>query len=365
MKKALVLLVFVTLFGLSLWAQVSLNFSPRSIQVNELKPFDFDPISPQEQPQITTLTITNTGAPEYIKLEVRLKWNETYIIKPAEVRLITREPLGNGQSIIISNRDLITEEGGLDLRPDGSINIGLMDVLDQLPELSQAAMAGFFPDGTLKFEVMAKRESQATWETNTDFRLTVRNLTTITLQSPGKPIGQMPPVIGELPVNYFWHALATGFNDHYLQIKEFAPLSPPQTSNIASTGRKVYDDIAESGFNQYMPLNDGYYYAWKVYSPLFGPTSPKVVRRGQNQPKKVESNWYVFRYVAHHDQSNESQEVQAMLNTLNNSTLATLLNLGYTPTGEVVYQGKSYSGQEAINILNTLLNQDIEVQLLQ
>jgi hypothetical protein len=39
------------------------------------------------------------------------------------------------------------------------------------------------------------------------------------------------------------------------------------------------------------------------------------------------------------------------------------MNLGYTPTGAVIFEGRTYTGQEALDILSSLVGKDLTVEI--
>ncbi|MDD5536778.1 MAG: hypothetical protein PHS36_06345, partial [Candidatus Cloacimonetes bacterium] len=81
------------------------------------------------------------------------------------------------------------------------------------------------------------------------------------------------------------------------------------------------------------------------------------------QDNPYASSWFVFRYIADEGGDQSPEDVQAILTMLKNPALWNLINMGYTPTGEVIYEGRTYRGQDAIDILNSLIGKEIEVKV--
>jgi hypothetical protein len=366
MKQALIILSLLCLC-FSLQAQVSATFSPREIQMNQVNTFTFDPVDPASQPILTHLTVMNQGAEQKIKLQVVLKWNNSVIIQPNQAVFISRDVLATGASLVLNNRDLITEQSSVYFEPEGSINIDIIDVMENYPTLEQAVLSGYFPDGQLRMEVSVKAENSPVWEDTDTFTISIRNAGAIYLISPGKAIGQLPSIVENIPVSFLWNAINTGFNEQSIVVKEFPPSIPPTSSTVAQTGTEVYRTPqganAASGFSEYIPFNDEYYYAWRVYTPLYDETNFIEVDRSTSSGNFVASEWFVFRYMAEDMGDLGPEDVQDMLNALGSSQLINLLNLGYTPTGDVIYEGRVYRGQDAIDIINSLLGKEIEVEI--
>ena len=366
MKRILVILG-MAVFCLGLGAAVTATFSPSELQVNKLSTFTFDPVSPQGQPILTHLTVTNLGATEKVIVQLVLKWNSNELIKPGEAVYISRQPLPTGQSLVLSNRDLVSEQGGIRLEPapGSSVNIDIMDVIENFPTLEGAVLSGYFPDGELLLETSVKAVSAANWENTSVFRIKVRNAGAIYPISPGKVIGQVAPSVKDIPVSFLWNSINTGFdfNQQQIVIKEFPPNSPPSFSTVAQTGVEIYRRAADSGFSDYIPFSDKYYYAWQVYTPIIDQTNIPAPDKAAPLGKSLASEWFVFRYLAEDMDAPNPEDVQAMLNILGNSYLIHLLNMGYAPTGEVLLDGRRYTGQDAVDILASLAGKEIHVEL--
>lgn len=365
MKRISAIIFIICLLGVGLHGTVSLSFSPSQIRVNELKTLSFDPIMPQAQPLLTTLTISNKGAADKINLEIALSWNGEYIIHPGEARFISKEELGAGDApLVLTNRDMISQEGSQYFDKDGDINIDIFDILSDMSNLKDAALAGSFPDGILAMEVKAKPSNARSWKSSR-FTITVRNLNSITLLSPGKPIGQLAPQVNDLPASFYWQVQKTDFNkNEYLRIFEFPPSRPPTITNIETAGRKVYDEIAFSGFSEFLPFNDGYTYAWQVYMPLYDIYNPSLEDKRNPDGNVLRSNWYVFQYNANKEDAEAIDEFQAALNMLNNRTIDNARNLGYIPLGEVIIEGRTYRGMEAIDAIMDLIGTVFDAELM-
>ncbi|MCB5278792.1 MAG: hypothetical protein LHW59_04650 [Candidatus Cloacimonetes bacterium] len=363
--KRILIIVAVLLVCLNMWA-IDLRFNPPVIEVNQLSTFSFDPVAPESQPILTNLTITNDNVPQKIKLQVVVKWNNTPILDEGEAIFISINELGSREVLLLSNRDLITEQSS-QYFVEESVNIDFMDIIESISTLEEAVLSGYFPDGNLRLEVSVKPEEENNWTETALFTIRVRNAGGIFLASPGAQIGQKAPEVNDLPVSFIWNAVNTGFNEQHIVIREFPPNNPPSLSNINNSGTVVLQkEGVDSGFSDYIPFNDGYYYAWQVYIPLYDEThyhAPAPDRAGKIA-KQQESPWFVFRYVMNADGSSSSEDIQAMLNVLQNSELLNLQGLGYSPTGEIIYDGRLYRGQDALDILSSLIGKQLTIKVI-
>ncbi|MCB5263046.1 MAG: hypothetical protein LHW64_03850 [Candidatus Cloacimonetes bacterium] len=366
MKRTLII-ISLALFCFGLSAAVNATFSTKEILLNQLSVFTFDPVNPQDQPILTTLSITNGAEEQKVKIQVVLKWNNAVLIQPNQVVFITRQAMPPNGMITADNRDLITEGSSLDIQPFSNINVDLIEVMKNNPLMKEAALSGYFPDGEIKMEVSVKGENTANWDNTATFSIKIRNAGAIYPLSPGKVIGQVPPIVKDIPVSFLWNAINTGFNEQLIVIKEFPPNGPPSRSTVAQTGTDIYrtpeGGNAASGFSDYIPFTNKNYYAWRVYTPIFDQTNPIEIDKSPSQGNFLASDWFVFRYMADDVDAPSPDEVQALLNILGNAQLINFLNLGFTPTGEVIFEGRKYTGQDAIDILNSLVGKDIKVEI--
>jgi len=361
--KHLIYTIMLLLFISSLAAQgFDVEFQPKTLMVNGFSTFDVDPLNPQAQPLLSTLRVSNNGAMQHFDLQVQIKWNNVVIVAEGEALFRSISELGAGATLNLSNRDLVSNESGMYLISE--TNIDLMQAVSSYPTLEDALLAGYFPDGNLELHVAIKAQSESEWEDSDVFTLVIRNAGSIFLSSPGNRINQVPAVISGLPLSFIWNSVATPFNDQYLLIKEFAPNEMPESQSVQSRGAVVFHQKSESGFAEYLPFKDGCYYAWQVYTPLHdgsNPYSPDL--RNPNSPKRLESDWFVFRYAEDELGEMISQEMLGFLSQIQNQELLNLLLKGFKPTGEVILDGRSYKGDEALAILESLVGKNLQIEI--
>jgi len=365
MKRILVIIVSAFL-AVSLWgAGLSLSFSPQSVQVNQMSTFSFDPMNPSSQPVMTTLRIDST-IDQKIEMQLRVQWNNTDLIVPPAF-YTSINSVGPDNPIILTNRDLITNQDSEYFT--GNNNIEVMDVVEANPVLENAVFSGYFPDGALKIVIDIRPQGIRNWEQTGTFTINIRNAGAVLLSTPGVRIGQTPPQISQKPVSFQWNAVNTGFNDQKLIIREFPSSNPPTASTVSTSGAVVYQtDSAQgvstsSGFSEYLPFVPGSYYAWEVYVPIFDEFNPKIIRNNPPRTFRIESPWFVFRFAAEEAGDTSTNDLQATLSMLGRTAIQSLLNLGYTPTGDVIFEGRRYTGQEALDLLGTLVGKQFTVRL--
>ncbi|MCK9308970.1 MAG: hypothetical protein PHH43_05645 [Candidatus Cloacimonetes bacterium] len=341
---------------------VSCYFSPSSVELNTMNTISFDPNEPLSQPMLTTLTINDITT--RIELMVSVYWNGNQLVDINFESVPGASFPGNVAQL--NNRQLISNQGDSRFMTVGG-DISVEDVINSNPLLKDAVLAGYFPDGNLELRVKVQEYASGNWtEPNIPavFTIKIRNAGAINLQSPGVAIGQTPPQISERPVSFFWNSVSTGFaaNKNTITIREYPPNNPPNPSSVGNTGNIFHTNTdVNSGFAEFLPFNPGNYYAWQISTQL---VNEFTHNRSQTTPTVSKSNWYVFKFVNESD--NESQTVadmQAQLNFLDSDILRNLLTQGYTPVGTVIYEGRTYTGQDALDLLSGLVGKEIEVQI--
>lgn len=372
MKNISMLLMVFILIPILGWSVLNTSFFPGSVEVNTMSTISFDPQEPLSQPQLTTLTITENQLPAgKIDLKVVVFWNNMKLVE-ADFESWDENwgtLVGNTRQVQMSNRHLISEVGHPDFKNKGNNNISVDNVINANPTLKEAVLAGYFPDGNLELRIWVRNWQAGAWENPSGspavFTIKIRNAGAINLISPGVAVGITPPQISQRPISFQWNSVSTGFNKSSIVIKEYPANNPPSVNNIESTGNVFYSNTdVTSGFSDFLSFNPGNYYAWQIKTTLFNEHVPNTGNKNPALQPEVKSNWYVFRYVLESQNTNEAaSEMQAQLNMLNNSALRGILAQGYTLVGTVIFEGRTYSGQDALDILSGLAGKDIQVQL--
>ncbi|MDD2331908.1 MAG: hypothetical protein PHI68_04555 [Candidatus Cloacimonetes bacterium] len=364
MKK--ILLFTLTVFGLlSLCAQPTAVFSPQNIFMNNLSTASFDPVKPQEQPVMTTLTISNITGP--FKMRAQLKWNNQDLLPRNGIVFESEDDITG--TISVTNRDLITNSNSLFFKSP-TPSVSLDQIINSVPILEEAMFAGYFPDGTLIMQVEFSVAPYSVWTAPASFVIRIQNAGNITLLYPGVPIGQNPPLVSTVPVTFLWNNVLTGQNTCSILVKEFPPTLMPNAENVTRQGSVLYQSPSDDKnppvfqFSEFLPFRDGYYYAWQVSSTLYNEKNWKVVQREQGSGGgSLVSNWFVFRFTSDTTTGTMPQEFEAILSFLNDPAIQNLLGQGYSPTGVVVLNGRTYTGQEALDLINSLIGENMQVNI--
>lgn len=363
--KRLYYIVVLMLMGSSLWAEgFNVRFTPKRLMVNNFSTFDVDPLHPESQPFLTNFTVSKTGTAERFEMQVQIKWNNAVIVGENEAIYRSIPEVSESTPMTLTNRDLVSNQSGVYLHSEA--NIDLMQAVKAYPTLEEALLAGYFPDGDLQLYVSVRTLGGSLWEASDVFTLVVRNAGAIYLNSPGRRINQVPPQVSNLPVSFFWNSVATTFNDQYLIIKEFAPSEMPQSHSVQTRGAVVYHSPlpVESGFSDYLPFNAGCYYAWQVYTPLRDGSNPYTPdARNASDKQRLASAWNVFQYVDDSQDELAAAELYSILSQWSNQAITDLLMQGYRPTGEVILDGRSYNGAEAMDIMNNLAGKEYQLRI--
>ncbi len=363
MKRLTLTFLVFGLFGYMLSAAITAQFTPSSIDVNVLNTTSFDPDSPHSQPIMAQLIVRNTDLETRFDLRVIVKWNGAEILS-AYMR--SREPIAEGGQLVLTNRDFLhTGTNELFSRMPGFTNsMAMEDILNHSPVLKGAVMAGYFPDGTLLQEVSVKTIDETNWSTPTSFSIIIRNASSIFLAHPGVPIGSNPTTMSTKPLTFMWNSTATGFNEFSIMIKQFAPNSPPTSSNVNNTGTIFYQSNNVSGgtFSEFLPFMDNNFYAWRISTGVYNEAAPA----GSRYPAgTAHSNWFVFKFSSDTSQGSgqdTAQELLGLLNMLNNSFLQSLLS-NFSLTGTIILDGQVYTGQDALNLIKELQGKELTIQV--
>lgn len=371
MKIFTIVLIALILIPFAGFAQgFTTNFNPPQIMVNTMSITSFDPNDPNSQPLLSTLTVDYTGDPKpRMDIKIRLTWNN---IKLAEADFESYSGVNPEAMypVIFTSRQLISNEGHPDFsHKPGSEDISIDRILES-PTFGDAVLGGYFPDGNLQIRIWVREYSAAPWtepETSQGddrFTINIRNAGNIMLLSPGVPIGQNPPIVNNSPLSFLWNAMNTGFNEYELTIREYPQSQIPTFNNVENTGYLLYQTPPEagesSGFAEFLAFSPGKYYAWRVKTKLHTEFMPG---RSRATTPDLTSNWYIFQYGDEANSTSGVSELQALLNMLNDNELRNIYNSGFNTVGSVIYEGRTYSGQDALDLVESLMGKEIQVRL--
>ncbi len=368
LPKLLILLMISMIPMQVLGNNFSGTFMPDNILLNELSSATFDPENAEGQPHLTTFTIQNISSKEHtLGMKIELSWNGK---KMPVTEFQSRRPIAPSERLFLTNVDLFTNASSANfVRVSGKITFD--DIMKIDPTLKQALLSGYFPDGVIRADISLRSVTSGPYEPPSTFTITVKNTGTITLLSPGQKLGSTPPQVSMKPVSFAWNAVNTGFNKAWITIKEFPQTVPPTQNSVALTGSLFYetpDEMAAQDlinnfmFAEYLPFNDGSYYAWQITLDRFTEDNPKLPpSRRPDSASSLKSDWYVFQYVTDGGIVGNMSELKALLMSLDNADINTLIAAGFDPAGNVILNGRNYSGHEAIRVLQEIITKDIDI----
>ena len=196
MKKVF-LFIFLVLVALS-HAQypITISVDPTTRTYNILYPAYFNPEEPENQPLIFTVSFGFTGDPVNYEIRCTMQWQD----KVAYADLLPDIP--DELPSQITNAGLInTDPAGFSI--DQTFEHFLEEIEDQIIE------TGRMPDGNYYFEVACYQPGHAGQEgyeiSNKVFAtLIIRSPISISLITPGNPIGLGPAPISDNYPNFIW-----------------------------------------------------------------------------------------------------------------------------------------------------------------
>lgn len=319
---------------------------------NVLRVASFDTQAPENQPVFFRIRVNNTSSETFITpyLYFSLKMNSTYLIdEGTNTRYLSQIPPGILPPF--TNREIFTET---DLGLFSGVDISVDDILNRIPGLRDVVLnTGLFPDGSYTF-VLQFKDSITNTEISPPVHISfeVRNPSGIFLISPGIALGGRIPDISSSPASFVWSSNLARFpeNPFTLIVKEFDDPSL-LSSDFVETGGQVIAEVVipdVNYFSDYIPLQEGRYYAWQVSTEILDPTVA-------TQPV-IRSPYYVFRYSTDSAFDNKVavDAIRTYLYSLNIQWITELLNTGYNPTGVLNYDGAVWSGDGAVNLLNDI-----------
>ncbi|MDP8204274.1 MAG: hypothetical protein P9L95_07075 [Candidatus Tenebribacter mawsonii] len=346
MKKILVVLILT--ISLSLFAQYdfTLTVSPPTPQTyNVLYPANFNPDEPDLQPNLFNLTINGTTTSNAV-LYCEMSWEN----EQAEITLTPNTP---GQfSSNLSSIDIINSD------PIGFTTIETFgDFLDSIEDL--IIDTGRMPDGNYIFEIGVYEEGYEGEEAYilsnpVTAIIVIRSPISISLITPGNPIGLGVTNISEPYPNFIWFSNLDDYtikiyelDGVYDTVEEIEMLEPYFIeSEILGTSFSYPPSAPEFVMNQT--------YAWQISAIA---TSPNA-----SSESKYRSTIYLFRLS---DTSSEELSLQILINFLNQldiegiDEIISLLEAGYT-IDNIIWQGTEISVETLMEIIEEISSGNID-----
>ena len=343
MKKILFFLIFT--ISISLFAQYdfTLTVSPLHYTYNVLYPANFNPDEPELQPNLFTLTINGTTTTNAV-LYCKMIWEDEF----AE---ITLTPEGQFPTVL-SSYDIINSS------PIGfSVEQSFEDFLDNIEDL--IIDTGRMPDGNYIFEIGIYEEDHEGEDTyllsnKVTAIIVIRSPISISLITPGNPIGLGVTNISEAYPNFIWFSNLEEYtikiyelDGVYETIEEIEMLEPHYVeTDIIGTSFSYPPSAPEFILNQT--------YAWQVSAQVISPIAASE--------SEYKSTMYLFKLS---DSASEELSLQILINFLNQldidgvDEIISLLEAGYT-IDNIIWRGNEIAAEDLMEILEEISSGNIE-----
>ncbi|MDA3813997.1 MAG: hypothetical protein PF570_07070 [Candidatus Cloacimonetes bacterium] len=343
MKKILIVLILA--MSLSLFAQYDLSVTQTQNTYNVLYPANFNPDEPGQQPILFTLNITGVS-PSNAVLYCKMMWRD-------ELAEITLTPNTPGQfPVNLSSVDIINSS------PTGFSTIQTFDdFLDNIEDL--IIDTGRMPDGNYIFEIGLYEEGHAG---DSAYLLSdlvtaivvIRSPISISLITPGNPIGLGVTNISEQYPNFIWFS---NFEEYTIEIYELDGMY--DTIEEIEMLEPHFVETGIVGTSYSYPPNAPTFeynktYAWQI--------SAKVVSPVAASESEYKSTMYLFKLS---DAASEELSLQILINFLNQldiegaEEVISLLEGGYT-LENLVWKGQEISVEDLMNMLEEISSGEIE-----
>ncbi len=371
MKKVLICLIVLTMSFAFLYGQsVQISGSPRVNEFNQFNMAQIDPERPLAQPPVFDWAITTTPATGETQLpfglNVKFFWDRVSV-PLLDYDLITRDFVWDMRNISVTNRDILSSVDTQYFTQTGS-GISLDALFDVAPELEDVVLnTGLLPDGTYTFTLTAydlTGENDEIGDTelgSNTMTFIVTNSNSIFLNQPGAKLGGFIPILNNNTVVFGWQTNLAGINDFKITIREYELRDDLVGHELDYSGR-LFTEIEGLMSNvhvQFLPFNDGYYYAWKVSTGMITESSTS------GDAVTLESDYNVFRFEE--DTSSEtnqlSDKIIELLRSINNPEINALLDEGMVPTQQVVTEENWLSGEDAIKKLTEFIAKPVNVEI--
>ncbi len=347
MKKVLLFLIIATSINLFAQHVFNLSVTPTQRTYNVLYPANFNPDEPDLQPDLFTLTITITGdiSPNIaVVLYCKMTWED-------ESAEITLTPKGQFPASLMSS-DIINSS------PTGFTTIQTFE--DFLVNIEDLIFdTGRMPDGNYVIDIGIYKEGHEgdpsyLYSNPATAVITIRSPISISLITPGSPIGLGVTNISEQYPNFIWFSNLT---DYTLKIFELDEMYETIDDIEMLEPHFVETDIGGTSFSYPPSAPEFVYnktYAWRV--------SAKVVSPIVASESEYKSTMYSFKLS---DTATEELGLQILLNFLNQLDLEgvdeviKLLESGYT-LDNLIWKGREIPVEDLMEILEKISSGKIE-----
>ncbi len=358
MKKLLLLFITLAISSLCMGYDVEINLNlANPSPFNLFYASSVDPDNPLLQPILFRgdISITNDG-PDQLDdyyLEVELRWEDRTLINDSKVTAI--QPLIKGIPKTFTSRDVISNiptngfEGELTM--DG--------VLDENPDFKDVIMeTGRFPDGHYHVLVEVFNADGVSVSNIAPLDFTIVNPLNIQLLYPGGPAGQSIVSYPTQRPTFMWISNLQNFEIKIVEVDNPSTFS----AEMIDGSTPVCEETTRSTAFRYPTsapmLEIGRAYAWQVKG--------EVLTAGGANNHWLESPVFTFRIE---NPNNDPVQLEILYTLLNNildvpgmEDFLDLLNLGYSPTGNVLYHGEIVPFSQLNDLISDILSGEITVK---
>ncbi|MCD4795625.1 MAG: hypothetical protein K8R49_00420 [Candidatus Cloacimonetes bacterium] len=346
--KKLILLLFCVAVSITLTAQVDLTISPERLTYNVFYPANFNPEEPENQPVLFTINFDVTGVLEDYVIHCDMSWRDY----SAYATLTPDDP--NQLPSFLTNQDIIRDDEANGFQVDESFSEFLENIEDLILD------TGRLPDGNYIFVIAVYSaghggEDDHLLSNKVTFVLTIQSPITISLITPGNPIGLGPATIADQYPNFVWFS---NLADYTIKIYEL----DGEYQSAEEIEQQIEPFFEENNYSStsfpYPPTAPDFQksivYAWQVSSDLNTP---------MGSAEKHKSVMYLFMVSTEEQEDQDNQMLINFLRQLNIEgiqELITLIESGYS------FDKMFFDGNEiSINDLNEILQKisDGEIKL--
>lgn len=340
MKK--VLSILFLLIVVNLIAQVNIEVTPHNVTYNLFYPAHFDPDHPELQPHLFRMTLTTEVGGDFIIICVMEYQN----YNPVEATLTPI--IENFEGIYFTNSDIITSIDG----PYFTVVNNFDDFLEDISEAIEET--GRLPDGTYVFTISAYAEGSSVSCDQEVVTVKIISPISISLITPGNPIGLGPAPISDSYPNFIWFSNLFEYTIKVFEIDgeyttpEEIELLDPYFEDLCTITSYLYPTDAPD-------LMIGRTYAWQVSADVLTPVGE------EGSYKSI-----IYSFLISTDQEDEMNN-QILINFLEQLSiegleeLIALINSGYN-LKNIYWQGSTISMDELNDILEQIANGDLIIE---
>ncbi len=350
MKKLILLLLCIAV-SITLTAQeVILSVIPvnRNRTYNVFYPANFNPEEPGNQPVLFTINFVVTGVVEDYVIHCDMEWYDYSAYATLTPNENTTFPL------FLTNQDIISDETvGFEI--DETFSDFLSNIEDLILD------TGRLPDGNYVFEIAVYSdghggEDQYLLSNKVTFVLTIQSPITISLITPGNPIGLGPAVIADQYPNFVWFS---NLSDYTIKIYEL----DGEFQSAEEIEQQIEPFFEENNYPStsfpYPPnapdFRRNIVYAWQVSSEINTP---------MGSAEKHKSVMYLFTVSTEEQEEQDNQMLVNFLNQLNIEGIQELIALiegGYS-CEKMFFDGNEISIDDLNEILQKISDGEIKIK---